>query len=151
MSDEFTIHRSVEVPLKPAAAFDAFTLKMPEWFESSPWSWNDPDRAVGLRFEPGPEGRMVEVWDEATGEGYDWGRIIEWEPGRRFVMTFRSLFLPPEPLTEIEVCFEPSGDGTRVTLEHRGFEKLAAEVYEDWKPRAWRRLMKWYGEYAERR
>jgi hypothetical protein len=150
MIDDFTIRRSVDVAVAPAAAFDIFTRDMHLWFQSTPYSWNDPDRAVGIRFEPGVGGRLVEVWDAATGEGYEWGQVLQWEPGRRFVVAYRSVFLPPGAETEIEVRFERRGKGTRVTLEHRGFEKLPAEVYADWNGRAWRMLMEWFSDYANK-
>jgi hypothetical protein len=150
MIDDYTIRRSVDVSVDAAAAFEIFTRDMHLWFQSTPYSWNDPDRAVGIRFEPGVGGRVVEIWDAATGEGYDWGRVLEWEPGRRFVLAYRCVFLPPEAQTEIEVRFERRGKGTRVTLEHRGFDKLPAEVYEEWKGRAWRMLMEWFSDYANK-
>lgn len=148
MIEGSAIVRSVDVAVEPGRAFDMFTREMHLWFQNTPFSWNDPERAKGIRFEPGPGGRIVEVWDEATGEGYDWGRVLEWEEGRRFVLAYQCMFLPPDAQTEIEVRFEPLAGGTRVTLEHRGFDKLPPEVYEDWKKRAWRMLMQWFEEYA---
>lgn len=148
MIEGSAIVRSVDLALKPQQAFDMFTREMHLWFQNTPYSWNDPSRAKGIRFEPGPGGRIVEIWDEATGEGYDWGRVLEWEEGRRFVLAYQCMFLPPGAQTEIEVRFEPAGQGTRVTLEHRGFDKLPPEVYEDWKERAWRKLMQWFSDYA---
>jgi hypothetical protein len=109
-----------------------FTGEIGEWYRSGPHSWNDPGRAVGIRFEPGVGGRWIEVWDEASGEGYELGRIRVWEPGERLVVSYRNVQLPPGLETEIEVRFEPVQDGTRVTLEHRGLEALPAEELALW-------------------
>ena len=70
--------REVEVPVDPATAVVAFTDEIGEWYRSGPYSWNDPERAVGIRFD---RDRLVEVWDEQTGEGYEMGRVLVWEPG----------------------------------------------------------------------
>src|ERR1041384_2149382 len=65
-----SVVRTVEVTLDPLRAFEAFTGEIGEWYVGGPHSWNDPQRAVGIRFEPGVGGRWIEVWDEVTGEGY---------------------------------------------------------------------------------
>lgn len=148
MTTADAIVRTVDVSVDPVRAFDLFTAEIGEWFRGGPYSWNDPAQAVGIRFEPGVGGRWLEVWDRATGEGYEMGRIVAWEPGRRLLVTYRSMFLPPEPLTEIEVRFEPIRSGTRVVLEHRGWERLAPEIRSHWSRRAWRRFMAWFEEYA---
>jgi len=145
------ITRSIEVGVPPARAFEAFTVEMPLWFVKHPHSFSGPREGLGLRFEPGLGGRIVEIWDEATGEGYDTGRITAWDPGRRFAFEYRSAYLPPEPLTEVEVRFEPIAAGTRVTLEHRGFEKLPPKLFEDWKGRAWKLLVQWFAAWCARR
>ena len=142
------VTRTVEVPVDPADAFDIFTRDIDAWYGRGPYSWNDPARAVGIRFEPGVGGRWLEVWDEATGDGYEMGRILEWEPGVRLVMTFRNVFLPPDPLTQIEVRFDPIETGTRVTLEHRGLEQLPPETLETFTRRAWIAFMNAFGFYV---
>jgi hypothetical protein len=147
MIEGLSIVRSVDVPVDPATAFDMFTRDMPLWIQDTRYTWNDAERAQAIRVEPGVGGRIIEVWDESTGEGYDWGNIRIWEPGRRFVFDFHSMYLPEGATTEVEVRFERLGEGTRVTLEHRGFESIPA-AFEEWKTRAWRKLMEWFEAYA---
>jgi uncharacterized protein YndB with AHSA1/START domain len=142
------VTRSVEVPVEPAAAFEVFTEEIDAWYGRAPYSWNDPKRAIGIRFEPGVGGRWLEVWDETTGDGYEMGRILEWEPGVRLVMTFQSVLLPPEPRTEIDVRFDDIATGTRVTLEHRGLDQLPPETLETFARRAWIAFMKEFGDYV---
>ncbi|MGH7151065.1 MAG: VOC family protein [Planctomycetota bacterium] len=129
--------RTVDVEAEPAAAFEMFTREMGVWYRSTPYSWNDADRAVGIRLEPGVGGRLVEVHDRSSGEEYEFGKILVWEPGVRLVFSFRSVFLPPDPLTEVEVRFEAVGAGTRVTLEHRGLDRLPADVEDRSQGRGW--------------
>lgn len=104
--------------------------------------WNDPARAIGILIEPGIGGRWLEVWDEATKEGYELGRVLVWEPGERLVLTYRNVHLPPGD-TEIEVRFESLGAATRVTLEHRGVQELS----EAQRANAWVNFMAWFREY----
>jgi uncharacterized protein YndB with AHSA1/START domain len=76
------------------------------------------DRVV---FEPRPGGRVFEVTSEGV-EG-QWAEVLEFEEPDRFLLAWKPNDRP-EPPTEVEVRFEPDGDGTRVTLEHRGWERL---------------------------
>jgi len=140
-----SVVRTVEVDVDPETAFAAFTEDIGEWYRSGAYSWNDPARAVGIRFEAGVGGRLLEEW--ADGGGYEMGRILAWEPGKRLVFEFRSVHLPPVP-TEVEVRFEPMRSGTRVTLEHRGLDRLPAEVAERMTRNAWIEFMRWFGEYV---
>jgi uncharacterized protein YndB with AHSA1/START domain len=138
-----TVVRSVDVPVAPAEAFRAFTEEIDDWYERGPYSWNDPERAVAIRFD---EGRLLEVYDE--GEPYEMGRVTAWEPGRRLAFAYRSVQLPIDLETEVEVRFEPVPEGTRVTLEHRGLERLQADVYALWQQRAWVRFMQVFADYV---
>jgi hypothetical protein len=137
----------VEVPVDPDTAFHVFTAEIGEWYQSGRYSWNDPARAVGIRFD---RERLVEVWDEDTGEGYEMGRVLVWEPGARLAFEFRSAFLPSEP-TEVEVRFEPRDEGTLVTLEHRGLDRFPPEDQLRMERHAWLEFMRWYREYASAR
>lgn len=143
-----TVRVSVEVDVDPATAFEVFTAEIDRWYVRGPYSWMAPDRAVGIRFEPGVGGRLIEVHDEATGEGYAFGRVLAWEPGHRLV--FADLVSgatpgePPDPPTEVEVRFEPAGAGTRVTLEHRGLDRLPPGVAEQKRRHGWSTVVHWF-------
>jgi uncharacterized protein YndB with AHSA1/START domain len=138
--------RTVEVEVDPDTAFRLFTEEMGEWYRSGRFSWNDPERAVGILIEPGVGGRWLEVWDEATKEGYELGRVLVWEPGERLVLTYRNVHLPTGD-TEVEVRFESHGAATRVTLEHRGVQELSEAQREN----AWATFMAWFREYVAER
>src|ERR671920_557346 len=82
MEQAQTVSPSVEVPVDPAAAFRLYTAEINRWWKRDSWYWNDRERARGLRIEPFVGGRFVEVYDEASGEGFEIGRVRVWEPGR---------------------------------------------------------------------
>jgi uncharacterized protein YndB with AHSA1/START domain len=152
MSATDAVSTSVDVELDPAAAFELFTSEIDLWYQRGPHSWMHPDRAIGIRFEPGVGGRWIEVWDEATGEGYDFGRITVWEPGVRLVLDY--LLHDGGHVTEVEIRFEPIPDGTRVVLEHRGWDALPPDVaaagvanVQKGEPE----LMRWFAEYAAKK
>jgi uncharacterized glyoxalase superfamily protein PhnB len=73
----------VEVALDPREAFDVFTDEMDLWWVRSPISFFDSARAVAQRCERGIGGRLLEIYDEATGDALELGRITVWEPGAR--------------------------------------------------------------------
>ncbi|MGH9246112.1 MAG: SRPBCC domain-containing protein [Acidimicrobiales bacterium] len=123
-----TVTVRVEVAVDAATAFDVFTAEAEAWYRDTPYSWNDPERAKAFRIEPGVGGRVLEVWDIETGEGFEWGRVRVWEPPTRLVFSYRSADMPVDPVTEIEVLFEPIDSRTRVTPEHRGWDRLPPEV-----------------------
>ena len=129
----------VEAPIE--RAFAVFTDEIDAWYERGPYSWNDPARAVAIRFEAG---RLLEVYEE--GEPYEMGRVTACEPGRRLAFAYRNVHLPIDG-TEVEVRLEPIAGGTHVTLEHRGLERLPPDEYATWEGRAWVRLMQVYADF----
>lgn len=138
-----SVVRTIEVPTDPATAFTLFTDEIDDWYERGQYSWNVPDRAIGIRFE---EGRLLEL--HSDGDAYEMGRVTAWEPGERLAFAYRSVHLPGELETEVEVRFEATDTGTRVTLEHRGLEQLPADEYERWRERAWARFMQVFADYV---
>jgi hypothetical protein len=70
-------------------------------------------------------GRFTETLSD--GKIFEIGRITAWEPGVRLAFTWRQATFSPEQVTEVEVRFEPIGDETRVTVEHRGRDKVPQE------------------------
>jgi mannose-6-phosphate isomerase-like protein (cupin superfamily) len=141
---------TVEVAVDPVTAFAVFTEEIGRWWRPGPINWNDPARAVGMRFEPGVGGRWLEVYDAATGEGFECGRILVWEPGARLVFSYQDAGHQIDG-TEVEVRFEPIDGGTRVTLEHRGWERVAHEIAarkREIKRWGWGNILGWFTEWA---
>ena len=131
----------IHVDVDPDTAFAVFTEEIDAWYQRGPHNFADPGRAVGIRFEPFVGGRLIEVHDRETGEGLTMARIDVWEPGKRLVFV-------DHRETEADVTFEASDGGTRVTLEHRGLERLAPQQAEQHATFGWRLVFGWYEQYT---
>jgi uncharacterized protein YndB with AHSA1/START domain len=113
---------SLRVRATAERAFNVFTGEIGLWWR--------PNRLFGftagppgvLSFEPGVGGRFVETLP--GGDAFEIGRITAWEPGRLLAFTWRQASFAPDQTTQVEVRFEPVGDETRVTVEHRGWDSV---------------------------
>lgn len=122
-----SVGASVDVSLSPEEAFRVYTEEIDLWWKRGPRNFYDARRAVAMRFEPGVGGRLLEVYDEATNDALEIGRIVIWEPGAR--LRYRSSLDD----TEVDIQFERIPGGTRVRLEQRlipGGTK--AQFYTGW-------------------
>jgi quercetin dioxygenase-like cupin family protein len=150
MSATDVVTAAVEVAAGPATAFAIFTQEIGRWWRPGPINWNDPHRAIGMLFETGVGGRLLELYDAASREGFECGRIIVWEPGVRLAFQYRDAGHEIDD-TEVEIRFEPIEGGTRVTLEHRGWDKVPPELAERkrrTKRWGWTTILGWYSEWA---
>ena len=101
--------------------FDVFIHTIAAWWPVRQVSAGG-DRVRAVTVEPHEGGRVYETWDDGTTK--EWGEILAWQPPHRFTMTWRSTPIP----TEIELGFTQIGPAlTRVTVEHRGWEKLTEQ------------------------
>ena len=73
----------VSVPVSPEDAFTLFTEDIGLWWRRDTRYWNDPERGLSVRIEPGVNGRFIEVYDLQSASGMEVGRVTAWEPGRR--------------------------------------------------------------------
>ena len=113
---------SLQVKAAPQRAFDSFTREIGAWWQPNMLFRFTPGAPGTLAFEPGPNGRLTENFPD--GRIFEIGRIIIWEPPRRLVFTWRQASFSAGEITEVEVRFEPEGEATQVTLEHRGWESV---------------------------
>ena len=111
------IRKSVTVPLPVEKAFRLFTEGITGWWPFATHSIGG--EGVEAVWEEREGGRLYER--HADGSEHDWGAIVAWQPPTRLALEWR--VDPQSPGTEVEVRFRPEGDGTRVDLEHRGWEK----------------------------
>ncbi len=116
---------SLRVRATPQQAFAVFTQEIGAWWRPNRLFQLTPRGDGALRFEPGENGRLVTRLD--TGKEFEIGRITVWLPGERLAFTWRQATFAPHQATEVEVRFEPVGDETRVTVEHRGWDALPQE------------------------
>ena len=85
----------VTVDASPEEAFALFTEDIGLWWRRDTAYWNDRERGVSVRIEPGVGGRFIEVYDLDTGTGMEVGRVTAWHPGRRLALTWTQLGWPP--------------------------------------------------------
>ncbi len=141
MNGPRSVSARVEVGVDPTTAFSAFTDEMNLWWVRGPINFFDSSRAVAVVCEPGVGGRIIEVYDEATGEGLELARICAWHPGER--LAWRSSVDD----VEVEVSFEPTASGTSVrvlaTIPAGGADRGGT---------AWVRVVPaWFGAWCARR
>jgi uncharacterized protein YndB with AHSA1/START domain len=142
---DLTVRKSVTVVCSVEHAFATFTEGIDAWWPLSTHSVGKR-RARRAVVEGKTGGRIYEVWDD--GAEHEWGSVLVWEPPRRVVYSWQPNPERPAP-TEVEVRFVSEGDGTRVELEHRGWERLgdvAAEAREGYES-GWDTVL---GAYAAR-
>lgn len=120
------VRKSVTVPRPVGEAFDLFTAGLARWGPLATHSLGQA-RARTCAIEPRPGGEVYELGDD--GERCPWGRVLIWEPPLRFVMTWHP-GRDPDTAQEVEVRFVAERGGTRVDLEHRGWQKLGGEARE---------------------
>jgi uncharacterized protein YndB with AHSA1/START domain len=147
MIADLTVRKSITVSASPERAFEIFTEKIDTWWPLATHSLAG-ERAVTAVLEGREGGRMFER-DADGNEGY-WGTITAWEPPSRIVVSWNTGHEKPEP-TEFEVRFLPDGEGTRVELEHRGWERRddSVEVSRGYDT-GWDRVLAQYAEAAAR-
>ena len=148
------VRRSVFVKAPPERAFEVFTGGFASWWPRSHSTLAVDQEAAYI--EPEVGGRWYERGE--GGEECDWGRVLAYEPPHRLLLSWHldQEFEPdPDPSTagEVEVTFTREGDGTRVELEHRGFERRAdggAQIAESVAGKGgWSGLLVAYAEAAQ--
>jgi uncharacterized protein YndB with AHSA1/START domain len=77
------------------------------------------------------EGRIGGRFFERQEDGTEavWGTVTAWEPPLRLAFTWHP-GRAESTAQEVEVRFTPVDGGTRVELEHRGWEKLGERAEE---------------------
>jgi uncharacterized protein YndB with AHSA1/START domain len=121
------IEKSVIVACTVEEAFAAFVGRVDSWWPVHRYSVfsmtgrAEPEQVV---FEPFAGGRLYERLGE---EECTWATVREYDEPRRLLLEWT---LNP---SEIEVTFEPDGDGgTRVDLVHRGLDEETRGEYDGW-------------------
>jgi uncharacterized protein YndB with AHSA1/START domain len=117
------VYVALRVRTTPERAFAAFVEEIGAWWRPSPLFQTTPRPGV-LSIEPGEGGRLIET--RVGGKVFEIGRISVWEPPVRLIFSWRQANFPPDLQTEVEVAFEIVGDETRVSVEHRGFDRVPA-------------------------
>ena len=124
------VRKSIDVKASQARAFEVFTSGLGRWWPRDHGIGKKPMKTAVMETRLG--GRWYELAED--GSQATVGKIIVWDPPRRFVMTWdiNSQWKPDTTVSsEVEVRFIPDGvNATRVELEHRKFEQMGAEAGE---------------------
>jgi hypothetical protein len=118
------IRKTITVEASPQTAFETFTRQMGSWWPTESHRVFDESSVV---FDEHVGGRVYER--STDGEEGDWADVLVWEPPHRFVLRWR--VNPKRGPTELEVTFSPHGSGTRVELEHRGWDDAEGRANYD--------------------
>lgn len=125
------VNRSVSVGVSPERAFAVFTGEIGTW-----WPLGEGFAFAGDRWQDMViEGRQGGgVYERARdGEVFHIGSVTVYEPPERIVFTWGEATEEWAAPTEVEVRFTEEGDGTRVDLEHRAFERIGPDAEATWK------------------
>ncbi len=125
------IQRHVTVGADQARAFRLFTEEIGSWWPVDTFSMAI-DREGGTKvesvvFEQREGGRVYEV--ASNGTEATWATVMAWEPPQRLVLAWKPNLRDESP-TEVEITFTAEETGTRVGLEHRGWERLGERAIE---------------------
>lgn len=121
-AEELAIRKSVTVTAPLDEAFEVFTKRLAKWWPLETHSIGK-ERIETVVVDGHAGGQIYERLEDGTEAR--WATVTAWEPPRRLVLAWQVNPDRPVP-TEVEVRFSEEGAGTRVDLEHRGWEQ-----YED--------------------
>jgi uncharacterized protein YndB with AHSA1/START domain len=148
------VRKSVVVRLPQAETFALFTDRLDTWWPLRTHSiaadtFEGRVTADSITFEKHVGGRVLERMSDGTEA--PWGTILAWEPPARFVMSWKPT-LEEGPSTEVELRFTSvDAEHTRIDLEHRGWEVLAADdPRRDGYDAGWGQLFELFVSLAER-
>jgi uncharacterized protein YndB with AHSA1/START domain len=112
-----TIHKSIRVERSPEISFKVFCEEIGHWWPKGP-SFGGKDLA-NLFIEGRVGGRFYKLYVDGTE--YDIGRVTAYQPPTLVAFTWRAPSW--DRATQVEVRFIADGVGTRVELEHSGWEQ----------------------------
>jgi uncharacterized protein YndB with AHSA1/START domain len=118
------VRKTVTVDCVVEEAFRVFTADAMSWWPIDSHSIHG--KAVKeVVFEGREGGEVYEL--TVDGEKGHWATVLTWDPPTRLVLAWNILEREPVP-TEVDVRFVAEGEGTRVELEHRGWEAVAEKA-----------------------
>jgi uncharacterized protein YndB with AHSA1/START domain len=112
--------KTVHVGCSLERAFEVFTREIGSWWPLDQLALH-PGEVAAVTWEEREGGEIYET--STGGERSHWATVLAWDPPAGFILAWR---VDPDAVaaTEVEVRFTPDGNGTRVVLEHRHWERL---------------------------
>lgn len=120
------VRKTIEVACGPADAFRIFTEEIDSWWPLATHSVGEAD-AMACYFEGRDGGRIYETCNDGTI--HLWGTVTAWEPSARVVFSWHP-GRDADTAQEVELRFIGISTGTRVELEHRGWERLGEKAHD---------------------
>lgn len=146
----YSVRSRLRVPATPVRAFGVFTEALGDWWVKE-YTWAGPEALAEIGMEPRQGGMAYEIGPH--GFRTDWGRVLDWQPGRRLVFTWqigpdRAPVPDPEKASEVEVLFSAENGHTLVEVEHRSFDRHgeSAEGYRHALTAGWHELLSRYAD-----
>lgn len=118
------VTRSVLARCSPEIAFEVFTRETATWWPLETHALH-PGEVADVVWEERIGGEVYEI--STNGERSHWATITAWDPPSRLALAWHVNPEAPAP-TDVEVTFTPEPGGTRIELEHRGWERLGADA-----------------------
>lgn len=116
---------SVFVRVARADAFEIFTSELDLWWRTGPKYRIAGRRRGRLFIEPKLGGRLFETFELSAGSRtVEVGKVTLFDPPGRLELEWRGVNFAPHEKTFVEVSFEEQGEGTMVTVRHRGWSAL---------------------------
>lgn len=109
----------LELRCTAAHAFATWTDRFGLWWPPGHTTSGDPEATVHL--EPRLGGRIFERADD--GREIDWGEVTHWDPPHRLGYLWH-IRRTREAATDVLVHFEDTDKGSRVRIQHTGWERL---------------------------
>ncbi|MBW3670949.1 MAG: SRPBCC domain-containing protein [Acidobacteria bacterium] len=114
----------VEVELEQKEAFEFFTSHLSRWWPLEAYSVSGKRTETAV-FELAEGGEIFELAENS--ERITWGTVLLFEPPSRLIFSWHP-GRDADTAQEVEVTFESTSSGTRVSLEHRGWEALGEDA-----------------------
>jgi uncharacterized protein YndB with AHSA1/START domain len=110
-----------DVSCPPQRTFELWTAQTSTWWPATHTVSALSD--VQVIIEPGVGGRIYERTPQ--GDEHDWGKVTRWDPPNCIAYLWH-LRQDRADATEVEITFtaDDESDGTTVSIEHRGWERL---------------------------
>lgn len=140
------IRKTVRVARPPDVVFKIFVEEIGRWWPNERYMFLGAESKATI--EPRVGGRVRNRHPD--GREYVVGEVLRYEPGSRLTFTWNHG--DGQGTTEIDVRFTADDAGTRVDLEHSGWERLAdAERKSAGFSAGWDEILELFVGYAEGR